>query len=345
MLNATSDVLRIIADNTDGRAIVNRNDPFSELQQMVRDNSAYYLLGYSSTLAPRDGKFHEIQVRVKRRDVEVRHRKGYWAYSAEEVARASAPPKAGPAADIQGALDSLASVADTGRSRKLSTWIGAARGTTGKSVVTFAWETPPSTGPVDLMDVIDRVTITADGVSGDPLFSGPVPRDPTAARAAGSVMFEAPPGTVRIRVVSQNAQGLRLDTDETSVVVPDFTGTGPQITTPFVFRGRTARDIQAVRAAAKPLPAAMRTFSRTERLLLRFEAYGPAGTAPKLSMKLLNKNGDSIAQIPPPTKTGDNTYESDLSLAAFPPGDYVVEIDAESNGDVVRQLVGIRVTG
>ena len=89
--------LRTIADETDGRAIVNRNDPLPELQQMVTDNSAYYLLGYTSTVAPRDGKFHEIQVRVKRKDVEVRARKGYWAYSAEDVEQRGRRRQAGGA--------------------------------------------------------------------------------------------------------------------------------------------------------------------------------------------------------------------------------------------------------
>ena len=68
----SEDLLHVIADATDGRAIVNRNDPVAALRQMVRDSSAYYLLSYTSSLAPRDGKFHEIQVRVKRRDLEVR---------------------------------------------------------------------------------------------------------------------------------------------------------------------------------------------------------------------------------------------------------------------------------
>ena len=62
------DSLRVLADQTDGRAIVNRNDPLPELQQMMRELSAYYLLGYTSTVAPRDGKFHQIQVRVKRHE-------------------------------------------------------------------------------------------------------------------------------------------------------------------------------------------------------------------------------------------------------------------------------------
>ena len=93
-LNATLDTLRVLADNTDGRAIVNRNDLAAGMKQIIRDSSGYYLLGYNSTQAPTDGKFHEIKVSVKRRGVDVRARKGYWALTAEDVARASGAAEA-----------------------------------------------------------------------------------------------------------------------------------------------------------------------------------------------------------------------------------------------------------
>ncbi len=50
-LNATMDTLRVLAEQTDGRAIVNRNDLAGGMRQIVRDTSAYYLLGYNSTRA------------------------------------------------------------------------------------------------------------------------------------------------------------------------------------------------------------------------------------------------------------------------------------------------------
>ena len=53
MLNNTIDTLRILADETDGRAIVNSNDLDRGLRQIVKDSSAYYLLGYTSTLPSR----------------------------------------------------------------------------------------------------------------------------------------------------------------------------------------------------------------------------------------------------------------------------------------------------
>ena len=65
-LRQTQDTLRVLADKTDGRAFVNRNDLGKAMKQIVRDSSAYYLVGYNSTQAPQDGKFHEIKVKVKR---------------------------------------------------------------------------------------------------------------------------------------------------------------------------------------------------------------------------------------------------------------------------------------
>src|SRR5581483_3832712 len=47
-LSATMDTLRELSENTDGRAIVNRNDLDVAMKQITRDTSAYYLIGYNS---------------------------------------------------------------------------------------------------------------------------------------------------------------------------------------------------------------------------------------------------------------------------------------------------------
>ena len=92
-LNSTMDTLRTLAENTDGRAIVNRNDIVAGMAQITRDSSAYYLIGYSSSQAPADGKFHEIKVRVKRPGVQVRSRKGYWALDRVRKPRGRCRPR------------------------------------------------------------------------------------------------------------------------------------------------------------------------------------------------------------------------------------------------------------
>ena len=75
-LRSTIDSLHVLANNTDGRAIVNRNDLAGGMKQIIRDASGYYLLGYNSTEAPTDGKFHEIKVTLKRKGLSVRCAEG-----------------------------------------------------------------------------------------------------------------------------------------------------------------------------------------------------------------------------------------------------------------------------
>jgi len=72
------DMLRALASETGGRAIVYRNDIARQIQQIVRDSRAYYLIAYESP-HPDDGKFHRVTVRVKQPRATVFARPGYWA--------------------------------------------------------------------------------------------------------------------------------------------------------------------------------------------------------------------------------------------------------------------------
>ena len=344
VLQESMDSLRILAENTDGRAIVNRNDPLPELQRMMRELSAYYLLGYTSSIAPRDGKFHQIQVRVKRPNVELRARKGYWAYSAEEVEKASATPKPGPPRAVANALEEMATIVEPGSRRSLNLWVGARRGPNEKAVVTLVWEAAAT--PTDPLEAIERVTVTAHAISGDKLLSeAPVARYSARPRPGGSITFEAPAGAVQVRAVAENGRGHRLDTEELSYNVPDFTTPGPTFSAFRLYRGRTAREIQDIRAAPEATPTTSRQFSRTERLFLRFEAYGPAGTRPTVALRVLNRMGESLADLPSPAAVREAGFESEIGLGGLPPGDYLIEIAATSNTETAKQLLAIRITG
>ena len=344
-LSRTMDTMRVIAEETDGRAIVGRNDPLPALRQMVRDSGTYYLVSYTSSFAPRDGKFHEIEVRVRRRNVDVRARKGYWAISPDSIERAAAVAVNRPTAEVTEALDALAESVEPGRGRSVTMSVSASRGSSPERArVTVAWEAAAGT-PGMVTDTADRVVVTANAITGQQLFQGTVARDANAARPAGQITFDAPAGMLNVRSVAESARGQRLESNELMFDVPDFSGTGPQLTSVDLFRGRTARDIQLVRTAEHPVPAVVRTFSRAERVLLRFGAYGPGGTTPAISMKLLSRAGTSMATLPAPVAGQNGMLEAEMALASFPPGDYLIEISAESDGTVVRKLLGIRVTG
>ena len=128
-LNSSMDALRVLAENTDGRAIVNRNDLGTAMKQIIRDASAYYLVGYT-TQAPSDGKFHEIKVRVKRPGLQVRARRGFWAYTNDDLKRAIAGPRPGPPPAVTKALAAIAPLTNR---RYIRTWIGNDKGDGGKT--------------------------------------------------------------------------------------------------------------------------------------------------------------------------------------------------------------------
>jgi VWFA-related protein len=359
-LQTTTDTLRILADETDGRAIVNSNNFEGGLRQLVKDSSAYYLLGYNSSEAPADGKFHEISVRVKRPGVQVRARKGYWALTAEETARAIAPPKEGPPRAI---ADALATIAGPARGRVSRTWVGTTRGENGQSLVTVVWEPiPPVPGERREPDESPaRISVLAIGTgaaaTGRPYFRGRVPEKgsapPGTASTSGAsdpagpqgVTFAAVPGPMEVRVTVENAAGRTLDTEAHEVTVPDFTGVELMISTPRLLTARTPRELQAIKADPSAFPSADREFSRTERVLLRFDAFAPGGAAPAMTARLLNRQGTSMRELTvQPMASGSPTHHIDLQLAGLAPGDYLVELTARTDSDSVVELIAVRVT-
>jgi hypothetical protein len=358
-LNETQDTLRELAENTDGRAIVNRNDIAGGMKQITRDASAYYLIGYNSSQAPSDGKFHEIKVRVKRPGVQVRARKGYWAMTADDTARALAGPKFLAPKPVEVAL--AAATARPSGASVIRTWIGTSRGENGKTRVTFVWE--PITRATSAHPTEDpaRVSVMAVGTDGMPFFRARVPdvalasTTPAAAAAAAQggaaakgpmrVTFDAVPGKMQLRVSVEGAGAQVLDTETREITIPDLTSAQALLGTPEVHRARTAREFQQLKTDADAVPTTAREFSRTDRLLIRVQAYGPAGASPVLNVHLLNRAGAPISELQASPAPASSAQQIDLPLAGLAPGEYLVEIKSGDAGDETKELVGFRVTG
>lgn len=351
-LNASLDSLHVLANNTDGRAIVNRNDLAAGMKQIMRDASGYYLLGYTSTAAPTDGRFHTIDVRVKRPNVDVRARKGYWAYTAEDAARATAPAKAGPPPEVSRALNAIAEPARGGHATRF--WTGTDQAADGKTRVTFVWEplTAAQGGP-RAGDAPARVMLTATAFDGSPVFRGrvgpdeaavdaPAPAAAPASAPGASVTFTAPPGQLELRMVVENARGQVIDSTTQTITAPDFTKTQVSFSTPRVFRARTAREMLLLRNNLDASPSATREFSRAERMLVRFEAYAAAGATPQVTAKLLNRAGVAMSDVPIQAADG-KPFQIDFPLASLAAGEYVIQIDAKTSSGTARQMIGFKV--
>ena len=84
--------LQYLADDTGGLANATRNDLRGGFGDVLRDQSAYYLIGFEPperTFVKNSGrpKFHKIKLSVNRKDVRVRTRAGFYGVTDEEVKR------------------------------------------------------------------------------------------------------------------------------------------------------------------------------------------------------------------------------------------------------------------
>ena len=354
-LRTTINTLRTLAEETDGRAIVNQNEVGPGLRQMVRDSSTYYLIGYNSTQAPSDGEFHEIKVRVKRDGVRVRARKGYWALTADDVARVSAAAlDPGPPSEVE---EALAAIVEPRRGRFVRTWVGSARGDEGRTRVTFAWEAVPLV-PGERREELGRVALTASNDAGDPYYRGRIPdaaggasaRDAGASRqsgpsspSSGRVTFDVAPGQMHMMIAVEGATGDVLDREITETTIVDFTGTDVAFSTPAIFRAGTELEMRRLVGDLDAVPTAGRTFRRTERVLIRFEVYAPGSAVPTVTARLLNRSGGSMSDIPVQPPAPGQPTQIDLALARLAPGEYLVELSATAGDEYAKELIAFRV--
>ena len=124
--------------------------------------------------------------------------------------------------------------------------------------------------------------------------------------------------------------------------------TRPTFATPQVLRTRTARSFAEVSANANAIPVASRTFSRTERLLVRVPAYGPADSTPVVTAHLLNRRGTPMRELQRvPADLLPSIVQFDLPLASLAPDEYRVELvaaNAQGPRDEARETLTFRVT-
>ncbi len=334
---AAREALRRLATETDGSAI--DADPAAGLKRAVNDSSLYYVISFNA-VHPDDGRFRALEARVTRPGIRLRAPKGYWAAPPDEalrtalLTRMNEPKKVVP-------LEPAPHV-----STLIRPWFGISRGAGGASRVTFVWEPAARVPGERVRRQVSRLILTAKSSDGTILFEGPV-----APTGAGTIdepgatpsraVFEMPPGRLRLRMSIQDAASQQLDQDVRELSVRDLRGE-VAIGTPQVLRARNAREFRALEVEAA-VPVASREFSRTERLLIRFQAYGPAGAAPLLTARLLNRAGQAVRELTVASSTiGDNTI--DLPLAGLAAGEYSVEVTASGSGNNARDRIGFRVT-
>jgi VWFA-related protein len=322
--------LQAIAAQTGGDLTAGVASFADGLARMVRDLDAHYVLTYQPPHGD-DGRFHSVEISLKRPGTRIRARAGYVApLSAELRARATPPP--------------VMTTRMLRRSGLIQTWSGVTKGSEGKPRVMFTWEPAPPRAGGAARPRPAILVVTAATPAGAVLFDGSIGAvgavlpNGTANRA----VFDAPAGRVHIDVRILDAKGVVLDDDARDLDVPDFQGARATILPPAVLRTGSAREFRAVAGDPDAAPVPSREFRRTERLLLRVPAYAAGGGPAHVSATLLNRWRQPIRAVPATDASpSDGVTQFDVPLAPLAPGEYTIRLTAGG----VTEHVTFRVRG
>ncbi len=328
-----------VARQTGGDTVAAGGDLVPGLQRVSSDLDTYYVVSFTSGGAS-DGRFHDVRITAGRKDTQVRSRAGYWAPLAADIrttTRLNLPP--------------IVPMRAVRRSLLIDSWLGITMEADGRRRVIFTW-TPANRvskpgRPVGRPDIVAlKVTTLSDAV----LFEGEV----TPVRGSSTVtgqrtdaaVFDADPGRLQLDLTILQADGTKLDVGSQDFDVPELRPGRPVILPVQLFRAASAREFREISADMNAAPLPGREFRRTETLLMRVPTFDASGSKVTVSARLLNPVGSMLAELTPlPIDNPTALSQFDLSLARFAPGEYSIEIAAQSASGVARELIRLRITG
>jgi VWFA-related protein len=332
-LKTRTESLHMMADVTDGLAVVQTGNLHAGMQRIVEDVSSYYLIGYYST-TEMDGKFHRLTVRVKRPGVRVRARTGYLAATRADHEKARAAAAAAglvKPVDLQAQAveQALSALAIFSRERPLRVQVAATYRRSGDAVIHAVAEVPATGARHDWIDggQAEATLVNGNGqtVATQKLAIAPGVR---SIRLAIGGQAALAPGDYQLRIRAKGTSAPLSALESVRVTLPAVpVGTGAMVTR----RGVTTGN--------QPMPTADLRFRRTERIVVEVPATSAdAGTA-----RLLERSGKPMA-IPVTAAIredadGSRWRTAQVALAPLAIGDYVIEMSAGEE----QTLTAIRV--
>jgi hypothetical protein len=349
-----------LAGGTGGLFISSTNNPGARLRQVDEDLHTYYLLSYSPKNQDFDGRFRQIDVKVKRSGVEVQARKGYYALDASydtPVLHYEAPALA--------LLGSKSAPPPRAFDSRVAAFSFNAPGRAG--LVPVMVEVP--SGSINFVVNKEKkqyatnfsvVVLVRDGsgrvvrkLSNQYVLGGPLDKLEEARR--GKVLFyretRLDPGRYTVSSIVYDATDRRASTGESVIEVPaaDESRLGlssivliksaeqskadrQTTTTPFNFG-----EVLLYPNLGEPLRK-----SAGKNLAFFVTVYPARGaaSAPKLKIEITQQGralGQSTNDLPAPDADGRIQYASALPIDKYAPGDYELKVTVRDGRDTVTR--------
>lgn len=339
----TQATLQLLAEDTGGFLVANSNNLAARLARVATDLEAYYQVAYTPRLTTYDGNFRRVEVRVKRRGVDVQSRSGYFAL----------PPTDGlPLLPYE--LPMLAAAAAIPLPRPFDIAATTFRfGTTSRGVQhTVLIEVPLDQLTFDEDRRQKRYTLrftvmalvknaageVVERLSDSFPLEGPVER--VEALRRGRLVFKRQlwlaPGTYTLLAVARDQSSERSSVQSLHVEVPAASAGAPLLSTPAIIRRvepasdqpDTVEDpfrtdqLRIVPGLGVPISRAANAHVSAYVVV-----YPVNGAVPALAFEFVRDGavmGRSSATLPTPDTDGRIKYVASFPTSTFAPGTYTV---------------------
>jgi VWFA-related protein len=327
LLNQGTSNLMVLAEQTDGIAVVNSNDLRAGLGKVADDLSSHYVLGYYTNNTRWDGGTRKLTVRLKGSRQAIRARREYRAPTEAEMAAIrdlganSASATSSPSA-TDTALSALSRLRPAARLRAygvaLDTDVAVVAEIAANEIEEGRWKQGARVEVT--VASADGVKSTAEGKI-EPGSRGTLIRVPVGTHAG--------PWQALVKVRGDEATP---ESDSVSIERDRATLLGR----PIAYRAASA-------AASAFRPLAAFYFRRTERLRLDWPVLKSLESQ---SARLLDRTGKALPVPIPLTSReseGKPVLSGLLNLAPLSTGDYVIEVNAKAGESSEQQLIAIHV--
>ena len=342
--------LRTFAEETGGFAVINTNSFATAFDRIVSENSSYYVLAYYPPNPKRDGKYHNIQVRVTRPGLTVRARRGYAAPSGKTPDSATLKPGSAVTVEVRDALQSPIPVSGL----TMQVFAAPFKGTAPNASVLIGIEMSGKDLRLAQGDKLQLSYFAVDakgkyrGGSTDTVTLNLRPETKALMQETGvrSISrLQIPPGRYQLRVAANDVSGGTVGSVLYDLDVPDFAKipfsmSGLVLTSVASSRLPTVRPDPELREILPASPAGSRVFPLNDEIALFAEVYDNAGATPhKVDLtttitadegKVVYKTDEVRDSSDLAGKSGGYGYATRVPLKDLPAGIYVLKVEARS---------------
>jgi len=301
----SQDTLVTLAADTGGKAFMDTNDFGPAFTKIQEDTAMYYVLSYASSNNTKDGRYRQIRVTLKEKDLRVDARRGYYAdtdfqHMAKEGREKQLQDEL--AADLPST--DLPVYLSTGYFKLDDTryFVPASIVVPG-SAIPFSRESDQDRATLDILGaVIDPGRGGPEGERGGGGRGGPGPGQQQGPRIFGQIKdtvklalhttedvkrknvqyesgFLLPPGRYRLRFIVRENETGQIGSFETDIFVPNLLQAPVKISSVVASAQKQAakpkKDNPLTREGTELIPNVTHVFSKNQHLYLFYEVYDP----------------------------------------------------------------------